>query len=1044
MGLLNLPSPSGAGNLYGPEDYARARARSQESPWARETLERLLEGDTPRYYFGSLAGPSRRLKDLPLETLWKLLPSTKLARFVPAEFKGVDPKVGMEARRIDGFCPYRISPLEHPYQVQSMATGDWYPSNRWDLGDLKTGPWVDTGEGIPLESGMRFFALREYAHMVYGSFFLPSLSSLARVYRILSDESYGTPARLLMVRLAQQYPSPKDEEGRGFYALYDGQSPDNSWSKGGRISGPIWESAMVKSAILSFDFLRGSFDDPTLLAFLATKGLEFQSGAEVEKYIEDRFLRSVGEGVLSGDLLGNPGFHQSTAMACALVLGDHALPGGLSQRLVRWFVKGEGGGLSYLENSLHRDGTAYESPTYNRIRAEFVYAFEYLEKIRNLHPDLYPRDEFPTGFDHPKVIALMDSFRKMLIQNALAPPFGDAGTHRDGSSWPSRFGSQVGNENWLMYRRGGEPRFLEAFRFGTFDRSLPSLFEDYPEGLEVGQGEPPTLPTRLLDDYGLAVLRPDPDTDSSLVLNYANLRVHRHFDPLNLEWHVRGVSLLPDLGFPKDLDYRWKFDGHSLLHNVVTIDESSSEWISGGRGRVLASAQGLTLFSATHLPFGIRGEIAGGSRAAEVQMGPKNSIYERTILQVKNPGQDGYWLDLFVVDGGSQHDQSWHSWAGGLELEPGLSLEPGRGTLAGPEVAPFTSWTDRWERTREDAYSFVSLQGSKELTGPLRIGFSPPNQGTELRPQLHILPLKDRLELLVGQASAPNRPEDWKLPLAVIRSRVEGTERSRFLTLGRLKNPQNEISAIRILEREPIRIQVETPAWTDTLELEVGAVPSVSSYPNSLRVRWTRGESSVSFRSPGHLFAIRDVDPERNRVRIEAPQGLFENRRWVRVFQNRRSQLETIRSVQEAENGSWLELEHGFSLGKAQVLACVEGGLLVTPVLDRASTIQDAELELRTGYFMGPGALRKTEGLDPYQGATILVGARSLRVRAVEVAKEREGVGRSQKIWIEDCPPWKRLEKDLLGREIRLQALTAGDLLELPEIQSRTPPSGND
>ena len=126
-------------------------------------------------------------------------------------------------------------------------------------------------------------------------------------------------------------------------------------------------------------------------------------------------------------------------------------------------------------------------------------------------------------------------------------------------------------------------------------------------------------------------------------LHFSGSHGHAHHDPLNLTYWAGGRELVSDLGYTHTI-YR-RYSGSSAAHNVVIVDEQDCS--TGGR----------------ELPW--TGEMRvwepGGALAQAVSvnqpgMAPGTSRYQRTVVLVSRPDAPAYVVDLFDVEGGSQHD----------------------------------------------------------------------------------------------------------------------------------------------------------------------------------------------------------------------------------------------------------------------------------------------------------------------------------------------------------------------------------------------------
>ena len=192
---------------YTPERVAAARRNLERYEWARKVRKRIFEtGDRIRYYIGPTYTPADKYAAQSDDFIWLLQPTTKIARVVPNAHRALCPVHGAKVKRYNAWCPYNIDPINHPYQIQCMMGKEWYPSNKYHKGDMTSGEFPDDGNGI-LHKGERYYALREYARMVYGSIVVPTLRSLSQAYQLTGEPKYARKGCILLARLATQYPN---------------------------------------------------------------------------------------------------------------------------------------------------------------------------------------------------------------------------------------------------------------------------------------------------------------------------------------------------------------------------------------------------------------------------------------------------------------------------------------------------------------------------------------------------------------------------------------------------------------------------------------------------------------------------------------------------------------------------------------------------------------------------------------------------------------------------------------------------------------------
>jgi len=969
---------------YTDERVAVAKDNVARYPWAQGLLNHILKsGDEIRYYIGPIYTSAEAFAAQSDDFLWLLQPTTKIDR---AYDVGKDPTAmcpvhGAEVKRFSPFNPWRIDPIGHPYQVQCPVGKEWYPSNRYDLGDLASGDFPDDGSGC-VHNRERYHFLTEYAHMVYGSVVVPTLTSLSQAYLLTGDPKYAHKGCVLLARLATQYPNygwqgtsfPDLEDRTALTYLKGGYHPHYTWKNGGMISDLIWECFLLERIAVAYDGLYDGFDDPEVLAFVKGNGMPVQSGADLREYIEDYILRAGMVGVQKGMIHGNEGHHQACALALALVADDYGDKHPNSTDMVEYAYQGIGGTAYILANGLTRDGGGHESPGYNTIKLDFIRVAEWMEAIRAKHPDLFPTDRYPDIFAEPKARALFDHFINLQILDRYLPPIGDACDLRKPERMLDRWRrySYVGQENLFAFRKYGDPRFARAAT--TYAGDLPggSLWEPYSEeALRAALDDPASKierSDRLLDGYGVAIIEAGEwPRNRAAVLNYTSTIGHRQNDQLTLWLFARGVELLPDLGYPRTWEYRTTWDAANMAHNTVTVNERpfSDRFFENGC-RLFASTDGVHVMSAYHNPY-LEGTKLG--KDAELPC----DLYERTVVMVEVDADRFYVVDLFSVTGGEQHDQSWH----GMYVPPEApaldwQAQP-TGTLAGPDVPEFGAYTDRWghEYPQGNTPSFITEVRRAPLDHPAtwtwRSGLP---EGDALA--LHVIPVDGPVEATMGRGRSPVWVED-KLDYLFVRRQVEGGAPTHFLTV--LDSYQNTptVTAVRLISRDPIGIEVTRPEGVDEVTLTLPPGPSRTTEPRPLGVHVLMRAGDQVIRNvriggtePGYAAGrIAALDYQKQEIVIEGNRLTAEDfapGRAIRIFNDMRSAMYRIVAVAPDGPRPRLTLDQTALLARFPVTAATNGRLTVpfrTPFttghVNDAGDLIDGPNDFYHGAWLGEG-----------------------------------------------------------------------------------------
>lgn len=264
---------------YTSERIAVGRENVAKYEWAKATLKTALAGEPHRYYVGRNYFSAKACAELPDEFVWTLQPTTRIPRVYPHESKALCPVHGLEVRKISAWSPWHIDPIKHPYKIQCMLGGEWYPSSDYLTGDMTSGEFPDDGNGCE-HKGIRYYFLREYAHHAYCSVTIPALRALTQAYVLTGERVYAHKAAVLLARLASEYPNFTDRKDRLFYATTGGRDPHYTWKTGGMFTNRIWESFCLEPTAYAYDALYDYIgEDADLLAFLKGKGLSVATAA---------------------------------------------------------------------------------------------------------------------------------------------------------------------------------------------------------------------------------------------------------------------------------------------------------------------------------------------------------------------------------------------------------------------------------------------------------------------------------------------------------------------------------------------------------------------------------------------------------------------------------------------------------------------------------------------------------------------------------------------------------------------------------------------
>ncbi len=954
--------------FYTPERLAAGRRHVEQQAWAQALRKRLFAP-------AGAGGSAETYAALSDDALWALQPSSRLPRaHVPDDGFNLCPVHGEAIRAFDPYYAWRLDPLTHPYQMQCPVGGEWYPSNDYANGDLTSGPFPDDGNGI-VRGAKRFFILREYAHRVYRDVVLPALNALSQAYLLSGDPRYAHKGAVLLTRLASEYPNYgwdadepelEDRSDRTFFGQWNYCDPKNTWSKGGLISNGIWESSYLITLGRAYDsFFDALVADAELLALARGKGLPVSTGDELRRYIETYLLRAGARALLAGMVHANEGGSQRTAAELALLLDNFTDRRPNSLDLLNYAFFGTRGACNLIGCGIYPDGGGHESPFYNGSKLGLISVAQRIEELRLLHPGCLPVERYPDLFANPRARALFDYYIDITVCDGYIPLFGDTWPGEDQRGRPPVV---LGVGPNMLYAAGryDDPRYAVACLDGRGGLIGGSLWEPIPEErirrLAGTIGNRLTRESRVIDPYGVGILESgDFERRRAVTLNYTNMTGHRQQDALTIELYARRAYLLHDPGYPKSFDYRWQWDAHSMAHNTVTVDETQPPMFCynrpgggcgikvfcvrapetgaaneppaagcNGRARLLASAGGVHALSASHDTY--RDVVLGRRDARPV------SVFERLVVMVDVDDDRFYALDLFSVDGGEQHDQSWHAFKAPVTA-PDLSWTAQEGgTLAGPGIERFSAYTDRWQRTYPHGHapSYMTAIRRARLDQPACLAWNEgKTDGDRLR--LHLVPIGGAAEVIMAQGGTPARAD---MEHVLVRRMPEQGGLSRFLSVLDPAPEQPWVAGVRVIRETPLTVEVTLADQTHELVLHPAESPTASTAHREAGLRVTVRQNGRTTRevrigrvpgeaSPGWLQGdIQAVEAAatrrpRLRVRFRGPRSAdaFAPGTWVRIYSQAQSFMYRVVERQaDGADAAWLTVDKTALLTEAPLL----------------------------------------------------------------------------------------------------------------------------
>ncbi len=669
----------GLAGIYNRGDLERARRNAERLDWARDMVDRIVRD----------ADFWARFSD---ETLFAMVPTQNPMALTVAQYDGC-PIHGGNRSTLEG-------DLLHPYQWRCNLGGEWWyhgievvnPGTGVPVRMVDDGPGWTAPPGFP-NSGVTYYFVGAYrCYLLYRLFSSPyapqtgeghqgrpASQALALAYAFTGERKYAHKAGVLLNRLADVYGRLQGiKEG---YEAYD-RSKDPIRGYVGEASGR--EQSFLHNVALTYDLVFEAIgEDEDLVGFFeardgrggpeATSDINFNIHRNLFAYAYEFLDRTLP--IAGGDFL-------TSSLYCLLEVGACMQNGAM----IRQALEAPTGLYNVMSNSFFRDGKFwYDSIGYGagNIRgalnaAEWTLGFQDGEYFTS-PVDLYRDPKFR--------LREMMEFASAVDCDGRVPMIGDTGGGRN-----SVLRTPYSLEDEIGYLRLPEARDLYAHRIlaGTGgnpdaarkDGDLYLLFHCEPWNETVKAGRE-SSGSDVLHDSGFCILRAGDEQAGRrhVVLNYGKgNRGHGHMDKLAVNIIAFGYDLSADLGYPPS----WvapKKDGwetHTASHFTAVID---------GRNQVFATG------SLNLLVEGPWVRLADAS--AERAYPDLAKLYRRAVALVPVDDERAYVVDLFRVSGGSEHDYSFHSWAGenaerfDIALSGGASFEKqADGTLAGPDV-PF-------------------------------------------------------------------------------------------------------------------------------------------------------------------------------------------------------------------------------------------------------------------------------------------------------------------------------------------------------------------
>ena len=626
--------------------------------------DNIAEHDWAKAIRDSAVASAKKYLEIPDEQLARYVPDPRIPRSIYVHETGC-PNCGLAMRKTGNYS--WIISEKMPYKVKCPNCSKVYPDSDYqafidtdfkDRSVLK-GEIVDDGWGwVSPKHGEKhkYWFVGWYNHWMTQRLFHRAVNSLADAYLYSDEPKYAHKCAVLLWQLAEYYPDYD-------YANQSRIGLEINRGYNGRLFYHTWECSTVRNTSRAYDAIFPALmdTDAELEEFTG------QSMEEIRHLIEEQLLRSMATEIVNETMYiaGNYGSHQVGLLRIAATLKD--TPGTpSSEDMIDWILNNEEYRVytmmpvyDALYNLVYRDGVPFESPGYNLGWVNSLTIIADLLRVNGVDLSEVPR--FKRLYDWTIDIACAGEF---------TPALGDSGNM---------------SERGLFWR---ESIFLPAYRTYKDPLYAKILFDLNPNAGRDITAQPiteqvkaaaaqvklePGYDDRHLAGYGLAILQNENrENPIAASLFYGRFFGHSHLDKMHLDIFAQNCAMIPDFGYPETANStdprRFGFFSHTMSHNTVMVDARKQ---ANGRGRCLAYDTG---------------PVCQYVEAQNDNVYGQCELYRRSVAMVEvAPGQ-AYFIDIFRIKGGTQHDWLVHGSHADIESDLGLSEPRKAGTLAGPDV----------------------------------------------------------------------------------------------------------------------------------------------------------------------------------------------------------------------------------------------------------------------------------------------------------------------------------------------------------------------
>jgi len=705
------------------------------------------------------------------------------------------------------FYPWVLDYENHPYQVQCPECERWFPDNDFANGDMTSGEYPDDGWAYKDETGRPFCFVSYYTQLYYRTRYYPTAFGYAASYGRTGNQRIGRTAALMMFRIAQEYLNLalNINQRKAFMrsAVWAGKIIPQQKIRlpgGWFYIEHNWECPIIPKFAAAFDYLWDYFEqeDPELLKFLQENHHpEIQTMEDVRNFIETGYFRVVVQGCIDRTLVGNHPQAQRAAMEAALALNTPR-----SYDIVDWTFNRGGGMRYFLTNEYFVDGSAFESPGYNRGHYRNTQSVaDVLNRIVELNPDRYEAAGFPLLTEDPKYKQMYDFNIQYSLMGRTCAMVGDSGDVASTKPRSLAPGSSLGRADFIpaFTRFPDDVNFAKALwnheAYAPISQLKDEELRAKVEAIIEREGADLRLKSNFLDGYGHAILRSGEGVNKrTLWVRWGELYGHRHDDLLTIGFEAKQRVLLPELGYPHSWTFRHVWEGNRLTHCSARIvgEEGGVKRIGGGRLELFGDGGWAKMACASARSY----KSAAAPQLYEMAPEP---IMARTVALVDVNDEASYAVSIFRLRGGTDHYLGFHG-PRGEAVVSGLDLtsQP-TGTLAGADVE--YGQGQEWNKANPYLTAFPYIYDVQRGSGDdvWQMEWSLENY-PDLHLRMHALQ-PQVAEVGLGKGKPPGGGKPYELEFVIQhRSAEQEPASSRFVTIMEAYEGEPIISEIRCLD----------------------------------------------------------------------------------------------------------------------------------------------------------------------------------------------------------------------------------------------------